>query len=146
MEPRKIILCPEYGHPSSLWASKELAINGSARRAYYLPEDLGIKPALGNEILEWTREFSLNFIDKLDSFRERPQWKEGFDRFRWYDKGWDITYKLREDFPAVQIVPQFSQFVFSINERRENLGKSPICFPGENLTGHVSIRDIGKNG
>ncbi|WP_146183421.1 hypothetical protein [Corynebacterium liangguodongii] len=146
MEPQRIFLRPEYGHPSSLWASKELAVAGFETRAYYLPEDLGIKPALGNEILEWTREFSLNFIELLDSFRERPLWKEDFDRFRWYDKGWDITYKLREDFPAVRIVPQFSHFVFSINERRENLGKKPICFPGENLTGHVSIRDVGRNG
>ncbi|MGV0346764.1 hypothetical protein [Corynebacterium coyleae] len=145
MEPHRIFLRPEYSHPSSLWPSKELVVTGSEGRGYYLPADLGIEPVLGNEILEWTREFNLNFIEVPDSFRERPQWKEDFDRFRWYEKGWDITYKLREYFPAVQIVPQFSHFVFSINERRENLGKSPICFPGENLTGHVSIRDIGKN-
>lgn len=73
MEPRRIFLRPEFSHPSSLWPSKELVVTGSEGKGYYLPADLGIKPALENEILEWTREFSLNFIDKLDSFRERPQ-------------------------------------------------------------------------
>ena len=142
----QIFLRPEYSHPSSLWPSKELVVTGSEGKGFYLPEDIGIDPALGDEILEWTRQFGHNFLEKPDSFHERPRWKDQFDRFRWYDMGWGITYKLREAFPSVQIVPQFSQFVFSINERRENIGKQPICFPGENLAGHISVRNVGRNG
>lgn len=133
MEPRRIFLRPEYSHPSSLWPSKELVVTSSEGRGYYLPADLGIKPALGNEILEWTREFGLNFVEEPDSFRERPRWKEEFDRFRWYDKGWDITYELRQDFPTVQIVPQFSHFVFPSMKEEKISEKAPSAFREKTL-------------
>ena len=141
MSSRKILLRPEYSHPSSLWPSKELVVSEPKNPGFYLPEEIGIKPALGNEILEWTREFQDNFLEKPDSFHQRPRWKDQFDRFQWYDAGWDITYKLRDSFPSTQIVPQFSQFVFSINERRENFGKQPLCFPGDKREGYVSIKE-----
>ena len=142
MADRQIFLRPEYSHPSSLWPSKELIVSGANRIGFYLPEDLGIESDLGREILEWTEEFQQNFLEKPDSFRQRPRWKDQFDRFRWYDAGWRITHQLRELFPSVQIVPQFAQFVFSVNERRENAGKKPLCLPGEQLTGFVCIRDV----
>lgn len=142
MANRQIFLRPEYSHPSSLWPSKELIVSGANRIGFYLPEDLGIGPGLGSEILEWTEEFQQNFLEKPDSFRQRPRWKDQFDSFRWYDAGWRITHQLRELFPSVQIVPQFAQFVFSVNERRENVGKKPLCLPGEQLTGFVCIRDV----
>lgn len=138
----EIFLRPEYSHPSSLWPSNELLVAGPNNKGFYLPEDIGIEPAFGNEILEWTREFQQYFLEIPDSFHQRPRWKDQFNRFRWYDVGWDITYKLRELFPSVQVVPQFSHFVFSINERRENCGKKPLCLPGSKIVGYVSIRDV----
>ena len=141
MSSRKILLRPEYSHPSSLWPSKELVVSEPKNLGFYLPEEIGIKPALGNEILEWTREFQDNFLEKPDSFHQRPRWKDQFDRFQWYDAGWDITYKLRDSFPSTQIIPRFSQFVFSINERRENFGKQPLCLPGDEREGYVSIKE-----
>lgn len=142
MSPQKIFLRPEQGHPSSLWPSKGLITAEENKRAFCLPEDIGIKPVLGEEILEWTSEFQQNFLDSPDSFHQRPRWKDQFNRFQWYDTGWNITYALRKFFPSVQIVPQFSQFVLSVNERRENFGKEPLCLPGENLVGHVDIRSF----
>lgn len=142
MSDRIIFLRPEYCHPSSLWPSQDLIVSRANRIGFYLPEDLGIKPDLGNEILGWTEEFQQNFFEKPDSFHQRPRWTEQFDRFRWYEEGWSITCKLRELFPSVQIVPQFAQFVFSVNELRENAGKKPLCLPGEQFAGFVSIRDV----
>ena len=142
MSSRKIFLRPEHSHPSSLWPSEELIVTGSKKRGFYLPEDIGIKPDLGNEILEWTRDFQHNFLEKPDSFHQRPLWKDQFDRVRWYEVGWDITYNLRDSLPSVQVVPQFSQFVFSINERRENFGQKPLCFPRDKREGYVCISNV----
>ena len=68
MSSRKIFLRPEYSHPSSLWPSEELIVTGSKKRGFYLPEDIGIKPEFGNEILEWTRDFSTIFSKSLITF------------------------------------------------------------------------------
>lgn len=81
MANRQKFLRPEYSHPSSLWPSEELIVSGANRVGFYLPEDLGIESDLGREILEWTEEFQQNFLEKPDSFRQRPRWKDQFDRF-----------------------------------------------------------------
>ena len=105
MANRQIFLRPEYSHPSSLWPSEELIVSGANRVGFYLPEDLGIESDLGREILEWTEEFQQNFLEKPDSFRQRPRWKDQFDRFRWYDAGWRITHQLRELFHRYRLFP-----------------------------------------
>lgn len=135
MSSRKILLRPEYSHPSSLWPSEELIVTGSKKRGFYLPEGIGIKPDLGNEILEWTRDFQHNFLEKPDSFHQRPLWKDQFDRFRWYEVGWDITYNLRDSLASVQVVPQFSQFVFPSMSEEKTSERNLYAFPGMNAKG-----------
>lgn len=143
MSTSKVFLRPEHGHPSSLWPSADLVVE-ETDKPFYMPVDLGISSKLGREILKWTEEFQVGFVDYVDGFDGRPVWASGFDRYRWYETGWDIIHRLRKELPHAMVVPQFSQYAFSVNERRENFGKQPLCLPGENLPGHIDIRELNR--
>ncbi len=132
---------PEHGHPSSLWPSKELKLI-DRNRPYVMPDELGIDEPLGAEILDWTDYFQWQFDTEADDFDGRPIWKPGSDVYDWYDEGYRIVYKLRAQFPRVQIAPRFAKYVFSPNERRESSGRMPISLPGEDRAGYISIREL----
>lgn len=133
---------PDHGHPSSLWPSEELIIVIRPRRGYILPEDIGIDEALSNQILTWTDGFQSLFMKEVDGFASRPLWLPGANVYDWYDEGCRIIHELRKEFPAVHVKPQFAQYVFSVNERRENMGLLPICLPNEPKVGFISITDV----
>lgn len=141
---RVIRVCPEYGHPSSLWPDNDLIINQS-RQPYVLPSQIGIGEELERRILAWTDLFQRFFVEKSDNFGSRPSWRPGLNIFDWYDEGYQIVGELRAHFPDVQIRPEFAQYVFSVNERREHMGFLPISPPGTYQAGHLSISDIRKN-
>ncbi len=132
---------PDYGHPSSIWPSEELIIVLS-EQPYILPTQIGIDGALGEEVLAWTESFQLFFVEESDDFNLRPRWLPGINPFDWYDEGYRIISKLRAQFPRVQVKPEFAQYVFSVNERRENMGLLPISLPNDPKTGHISISDV----
>ena len=139
-----IQLYPEFGYPSSLWAGGAFLVRPPESGFFLMPEDIGIEGADSERILSWTRAFHENFVDYTGTFHKRPVWTDGFDRFAWYDRGWEIVAFLRDKFPAAIVKPQFARYVFSANEIRENFGKSPICMTGENLPGHIDIRELNS--
>ncbi|MCJ0906862.1 hypothetical protein [Rhodococcus sp. ARC_M6] len=137
-----IRLYPDYGHPSSLWPSKELVRISRPRQPYVLPSQIGIDDALGKKILAWTDRFQKFFVEEVDGFASRPRWLPGINVFDWYDEGYEIIEELRAQFPDVQVKPQFAQYVFSANERRESMGLLPISLPNEPKAGYISITDV----
>lgn len=138
-----IVVHPDYGHPSSLWPSRELVTESVG--AHVLPNALGMDEILGEEILAWTGDFQKFFVKQTDDFDSRPQWRAGINPFEWYDEGYRIVQKIRSAFPHVHVKPQFAQYVFSINERRENLGLPPIRLPHEAKTGYISVTDVSSS-
>lgn len=138
---RVIRVFPEQGHPSSLWPSSDLIINQS-RQPYVLPSQIGVGEELERRILAWTDTFQKFFMEKPDNFGSRPIWRPGLNIFDWYDEGYQIVGELRAHFPDVQIRPEFAQYVFSVNERREHMGLMPISPPGTYQAGHISISDM----
>ncbi|MDN5757740.1 MAG: hypothetical protein L0H59_04295 [Tomitella sp.] len=132
---------PDYGHPSSLWPSKELVINNRPE-PYVLPRDIGIDDTLDERILTWTDCFQESIVEEYEDFDRRPLWRPEVNAFDWYDEGYRIVFELRSQFPDVQILPQFAHYVFSVNERRESVGRPPISLPGERKSGYMSIREI----
>ncbi|WP_237707964.1 hypothetical protein [Hoyosella subflava] len=78
----------------------------------------------------------------MDDFTSRPRWLPGINVFDWYDEGYEIIEELRAHFPDVHVKPEFAQYVFSVNERRESAGLSPISLPNEPKPGHISISDV----
>ncbi|WP_242474429.1 hypothetical protein [Tomitella cavernea] len=138
---RVIRVFPEYGHPSSLWPSKELVLRQSDR-PYVLPGDIGIDDALGDEIVAWTDCFQECLAEEYEDFDRRPRWAPGISAFDWYDEGRRIVAELRARFPDVQVLGQFGNYVFSVNEMRENVGRLPISMPGEVRSGYIGVRDF----
>lgn len=141
---RVVRVRPEHGHPSSLWPAEELIIIPS-EQPYVLPSQIGIDEDLGRRVLAWTDLFQRFFVEKSDNFGSRPSWRPGVNIFDWYDEGYQIVGELRAHFPDVQIRPEFAQYVFSVNERREHMGLPPISLPGTHQAGYVSISDIRGN-
>lgn len=133
---------PDHGHPSSLWPSRKLVIVDRPWQPYVLPSHMGIDDALGQKILAWTDRFQKYFVEEIDGFASRPLWRPGIDVFDWYDEGYEIICELRAQFPDVQVKPQFANYVFSVNERRESMGLLPISLPSEPTTGFISITDV----
>lgn len=121
---------PDYGHPSSLWPSKELVVDIRPRQPYVLPSQIGIDDALGERILAWTGRFQEFSVAEVDDFAVRPRWLPGQNAADWYDEGCAIVQELRAHFPDVQVKPEFAKYVFSVNERRESMGLPPISMPG----------------
>ncbi|UJC81897.1 hypothetical protein D4768_21345 [Rhodococcus erythropolis] len=103
---------------------------------------MGIDEVLSEKILTWTDRFQNLFVKEIDGFASRPQWLPGINVFDWYDEGYQIVYELREKFPAVHVKPQFAQYVFSVNERRESMGLLPISLPNDPKVGFISITDV----
>ena len=135
-----IVVHPDFGHPSSIWPSQELIIGGSG--PFVLPNQIGMSKALGDDLMAWTDTFQKFFIEERDGFSARPQWRPGLNAFEWYDEGYRIVHKMRSEFPDVHVKPEFAQYVFSVNERRENMGLAPIRLPHESKPGHISIADV----
>lgn len=138
-EPPTIRLSPREGHPSSLWPSAELLLVQPDSPYYVLPVHLGIDSVLGESILAWSAAFQSDFMDDSYDFESRPTWRPGSSALDWYDEGMHLLKELRDFFPDVQIRPEFAHRVFSVNERREALGKLPLCLPEESRTGYVSV-------
>ncbi|WP_244163439.1 hypothetical protein [Rhodococcus koreensis] len=136
-----IVVHPEHGHPSSIWPSQELVISHSDE-PYVLPSQIGMDKTLGDELLAWTVQFQKFFVEELDDFSSRPRWRSGINPFEWYDEGCRIIHELRLRFPDVHVKSEFAQYVFSVNERRENMGLPPISPPNEFRAGHISISDV----
>lgn len=111
-----------------------------------MPEDLGIAAELGEKILAWTGVFRANEVEKVDDFDVRPRWKDPSARWSWYDTGREVIAELRAAFPEVEIRAQFAGYVFSVNERRENVGKIPLTMPGVVKAGHLDVRELGGAG
>lgn len=137
---RVIRVHPEHGHPSSLWPAEDLIIT-LTRDPYILPSQIGVGEELGRRILAWTDVFREFFKEDATDFSSRPIWHPQLNVFDWYDEGYQIVRELRSHFPDVQIRPEFAQYVFSINERRESLGLLPISAPGIDQAGYISISD-----
>ena len=139
-----IRIYPDHGHPSSLWPSKELIVIPPQRfpQAYVLPSQMGIDDELGEKILAWTDRFQKFFVTEIDGFAIRPRWNPGINVFDWYDEGYQIVGKLRAQFPDVHVKPEFAQYVFSVNERRESMGLAPVSLPNEPKAGHISITEL----
>lgn len=135
-----IVVHPDYGHPSSIWPSQELVIGSDG--PYVLPSQIGMEERLGTRVLAWTAKFQEFFLAESDDFDERPRWQPGIAPFDWYDEGYQIVRKMRSEFPDVFIKPEFAQYVFSVNERRENMGLPPVRRPHEVRFGYVDISDI----
>lgn len=132
---------PEFGHPSSLWPSISLVVFETAE-AFYLPSQIGVSDELGSKIIAWTDLFHKFFESECTDFRTPPVWKAGIDPYRWYSRGYEIVSELRLEFPHVRVIPQFAQYVFSVNQIREALGKMPIRPPDKKWVGHIDIRDL----
>lgn len=109
---------------------------------FVMPDDLGIESALGERILAWTEVFHANQVEKVDDFDSRPVWRDSSARWHWYDTGRELVAALRAVFPEVEVRAQFAGYVFSVNERRENLGQPPLTMPGEVRAGHMDVRDL----
>lgn len=139
---RKIIVHPDHGHPSSIWPSQELVSDSSG--TYVLPNQIGMSKALGDALLSWTSQFQQFFLAEQDDFSARPQWRTGVNPYDWYEEGYRIVNEMRLEFPDVHIKPEFGQYVFSVNERRENMGLPPIRLPGEVKAGHISITEVAS--
>ncbi|AEF41968.1 hypothetical protein AS9A_3530 [Hoyosella subflava DQS3-9A1] len=92
--------------------------------------------------MAWTECFQKFFVKEMDDFTSRPRWLPGINVFDWYDEGYEIIEELRAHFPDVHVKPEFAQYVFSVNERRESAGLSPISLPNEPKPGHISISDV----
>lgn len=135
---------PDHGHPSSLWPSKELLIVNRPMQPYVLPNEIGIDDVLGERILTWTDRFQNFFVKKIDDFTSRPHWRPGTSVYDWYDEGYRIVLALRVQFPDVAIKPEFAQYVFSVNERRENAGLPPISLEREPELGHIDISALPR--
>ncbi|MBV6756867.1 hypothetical protein KV605_10495 [Rhodococcus opacus] len=103
---------------------------------------MGMDKALGDELLAWTDQFQKFFVEELDDFSSRPQRRPGIRPFEWYDEGYRIIDELRLQFPDVHVKAEFAQYVFSVNERRENMGLPPISPPNEFRAGHISISEV----
>ena len=136
-----IRIYPDHGHPSSLWPSCELVIS-QADQPIVLPSQMGINDELGEKILAWTDRFQKFFVTEIDGFAMRPQWNPGINVFDWYDEGYQIVGELRAQFPDVHVKPEFAQYVFSVNERRESMGLAPVSLPNEPKAGHISITEL----
>ncbi|WP_174531966.1 hypothetical protein [Millisia brevis] len=104
---------------------------------YVLPDEMGIDDVFGQEILGWTRYFHDYFIEEVDDFDARPNWRSGANVYGWYDEGYRIVRELRARFPEVHVKPAFAKYVFSINERRENMNLPPIHLPGHPKVGFI---------
>lgn len=139
-----IRLHPEPGHPSSLWPSESL-VSIHVSQPYILPSQIGIGEEYERRILSWTDTFHKFFKEDATDFNSRPSWSPGLNIFDWYDEGYQIVSELRSHFPDVQVRPEFAQYFFSINGRRENLGLLPISALGTCPPGHISISDVRKN-
>lgn len=81
-------------------------------------------------------------MTEIDGFAIRPRWNPGINVFDWYDEGYQIVGKLRAQFPDVHVKPEFAQYVFSVNERRESMGLVPVSLPNEPKAGHMSITEL----
>ena len=103
---------------------------------------MGIDDELGEKILAWTDRFQKFFVTEIDGFAMRPQWHSGINVFDWYDEGYRIVGELRAQFPIVHVKPEFAQYVFSVNERRESMGLVPVSLPNEPKAGHISITEL----
>lgn len=103
---------------------------------------MGIDDELGEKILAWTDRFQKFFVTEIDGFAMRPRWRPGINIFDWYDEGYRIVGELRARFPDVHVKPEFTQYVFSVNERRESMGLVPVSLPNEPKAGHVSITEL----
>lgn len=135
-----IVVYPDYGHPSSIWPSEELVTANSG--AYVLPHQIGMSKALEDALLSWTKQFQQFFLAEQDDFNARPHWRPGVNPYEWYDEGYRIVNEMRLEFPDVHIKPMFGQYIFSVNERRENMGLPPVQLPNETKPGHISIADV----
>jgi hypothetical protein len=129
-----------------LWPSEELVNVRQPEQPFVLPGQIGIPDPLGEEILEWTRQFQNFFVRESDNFESRPHWLPGVNVFDWYDEGYRIVRELRAHFPSVQVKPEFAQYVLSVNERREGLGLPPMSLPNERKAGYISVSDIAVSG
>ncbi|MHA6741439.1 hypothetical protein [Rhodococcus erythropolis] len=67
-------------------------------------------------------------MTEIDGFAMRPRWRPGINAFDWYDEGYRIVGELRSRFPDVHVKPEFAQYVFSVNERREAWGLRRSAF------------------
>ncbi|GAB3693591.1 hypothetical protein [Corynebacterium nasicanis] len=133
---------PTPGHPSSFWPAEELILaDASQSNPFVLPHEIGIRGDLERRVLTWTKEFHRGFIDYSDNFTLRPFWKAHIDPITWYEEGVSIVTALRLPLPEVHVIPQFAHLVYSINERRENVGLRPINPPGLDLPGHIALSE-----
>lgn len=132
---------PDYGHPSSLWASEELILQ-AGNGFTLLPWQLGIEKALDNRIIEWTEQFHTFYIEGYDGFEHRPHWRDGIDPEAWHREGMGIVTELERFFPDAEILARFDGYVFSVNELRVAKGLLPLTMPGVHLPGHLSYPEL----
>lgn len=113
-----VLVMPEFGHPSSLWAD----VGRVVERPFILPEDLGLSPELSERIGNWTKQFQQGFVDYSKGFNSRPVWGPGIDALLWYEAGIEIVEQIRREIPERTVKQGFDRYVFAINEIRRRDG------------------------